>query len=538
MAGARYYGLDMERPKMSYQVLARKWRPRSFLDMVGQEPILRMLHNALQQNRIHHAYLFTGTRGVGKTTLARIFAKCLNCESGITPTPCGTCHTCRSIDAGQCLDLYEVDAASRTRVEDTRELLDNVLYPPTQSRYKIYLIDEVHMLSNHSFNALLKTLEEPPEHVKFLLATTDPKRLPVTILSRCLQFHLKRMTPEQIVSHLQNISTAETIQYEAGALEKLAKAADGSMRDALSLLDQAIAYGQGVVKQQDVYAMLGSTAQDDLLPLIEALAVQDGQQLFQAISLLAERAPDFQQILEELISSFHQIAITQILPDAPNIDEQVSRFAKCFTPEEVQLYYQIALLGRRDLSLAPSLQQGFEMIMLRMLAFQPNTHSTDKAPPIAAIKRETAASAATPVKEETKTAVQEPASAAPLSSTNWRTMLPKLGLTGMAYALAANCTLEKITGNKIELALSHHHQPMLNQKLKERITEALSRLFNQPAQLDIIMTSAELSTPVKQQKQEHEERLANATHTILQDPRVKQLIDMYDATVEVSLVTS
>lgn len=356
---------------MTYQVLARKWRPHRFKDMVGQEHILRMLSNALEQKRLHHAYLLTGTRGVGKTTLARIMAKCLNCETGITPTPCDTCATCKSIDAGQFLDLFEIDAASRTKVEDTRDILENVPYPPTQGRYKIYLIDEVHMLSNHSFNALLKTLEEPPEHVKFILATTDPKKLPITILSRCLQFHLKRITPEQIAAHLQQIGAAENLSCDTSALSRIAKAADGSMRDALSLLDQAIAYGHGAVNTADVNAMLGSMAQDDILPLLTALAEKNGMQLFTAISQLAERAPDFKQVLEELISALHQIAITQMVPNAISVDESLKQLATAFTPEEIQLYYQIALLGRRDLAHAPNPHQGFEMTMLRMLAFKP-----------------------------------------------------------------------------------------------------------------------------------------------------------------------
>ena len=315
---------------MSYQVLARKWRPKNFQDMVGQEPILRMLANALQQKRIHHAYLFTGTRGVGKTTIARILSKSLNCETGVTSTPCGTCHACRAIDAGQFLDLYEVDAASRTKVEDTRDLLDNVLYPPTQGRYKIYLIDEVHMLSTHSFNALLKTLEEPPEHVKFLLATTDPTRLPITILSRCLQFHLKRITPEHITQHLRHICTSANIENETAALEKLAKAADGSMRDALSLLDQAIAYGHGCVSKAEVYSMLGSMTEDDLHPLLEALASQDGSQLFKIMAHLAESAPDFQQLLEEFISMFHKIAIAQMVPDTLAMESALTPLSNVF----------------------------------------------------------------------------------------------------------------------------------------------------------------------------------------------------------------
>jgi len=514
---------------MSYQVLARKWRPRRFQDMVGQEHVLRMLANALDQKRLHHAYLFTGTRGVGKTTLGRILAKCFNCETDVTSTPCGICHSCKAIDAGQFLDLYEVDAASRTKVEDTRELLDNVLYAPSQGRYKVYLIDEAHMLSNHSFNALLKTLEEPPEHVKFVLATTDPKRLPATILSRCLQFHLKKITPGQITQHLQHICSEETVTNEIPALEQLAKSADGSMRDALSLLDQAIAYGQGSVNKKDVDTILGSMAQDDILPLLQALAIQDGNHLFNTIALLAERAPDFQQILEELISMFHQIAINQIVPNAVNIDSSIAIIANQFTPEDVQLYYQIALLGKRDLPLTPSPQQGFEMTMLRMLAFKPNVTAT-RTPIMSAERPLSKPEKSLPPKEKIVDVLTA------THTTEWRDLLPKLELSGMAYALAANCTLETITENKVVLALSANHQPMLNQKLQERISEAFVRHFKHALQVEIIITTAELSTPVKQQQHEKKQQLEVATHSIMQDPRVKQLIDMYDATVEVSLL--
>jgi DNA polymerase-3 subunit gamma/tau len=505
---------------MTYQVLARKWRPHTFNDMVGQEPILRMLANALLQKRIHHAYLFTGTRGVGKTTVARILAKCLNCETGITPTPCDACPTCRAVDAGQFLDLYEIDAASRTKVEDTRDLLDNVLYPPTQGRYKIYLIDEVHMLSNHSFNALLKTLEEPPEHVKFLLATTDPKRLPITVLSRCLQFHLKRITPEHIAKQLQHICQVESVTHDIDALEKLAKAADGSMRDALSLLDQAICYGHGSVTKEDVQTMLGSMAQDDLLPLLEALATQNGNELFVQIQQLAEHAPDFQQVLEEWISLLHQIAVAQIVPDAVN-NPIATTYATRLSPEDVQLYYQIALLGRRDLSLSPSPQQGFEMTMMRMLAFQLKTPVTTT---VSAPKKLALATAPAP---ETPTAI---------TTTEWRDLLPKLELSGMAYALASNCMLDKIDGNKVVLSLSATHQPMLNPKLKERLVESLSRVLKQTIQLEVNITSAELVTPSKQQQQENAQQLNSAKQTMLQDPKVKQLLDMYDATVEVEVI--
>lgn len=503
---------------MSYQVLARKWRPRNFQNMVGQEHILRMLTNALEQKRIHHAYLFTGTRGVGKTTLARILAKCLNCEIGITSNPCETCPTCRSIDAGQFLDLYEVDAASRTKVEDTRELLDNVLYAPTQGRYKIYLIDEVHMLSNHSFNALLKTLEEPPEHVKFLLATTDPKRLPITILSRCLQFHLKHITPEHISNYLQHICTAENISHENTALEALARSADGSMRDALSLLDQAIAYGQSNVNLADVNAMLGNMAQDDLHPLLEALATQNGNQLFTVIAHFAERAPDFQNVLADLIRIFHQLALMQIVPNAQLTNKSLTPFVNRFTPQDLQLYYQIALLGRRDLPLAATPQQGFEMIMLRMLAFKPGVS-------VETVEPKTNDTPITP----TTTIVSE--------IMEWRDILPKLELSGMAYALAANCTLENMTDNKITLALSVSHQPMLNLKLKERIIEALSRYFQKTIQLEINTTTAELATPIKQEQSELTQRLAKAKEAMMENSQIKQFLELYDASVEVSFVS-
>lgn len=517
---------------MSYQVLARKWRPKQFTDMVGQESILRMLGNALEQKRLHHAYLFTGTRGVGKTTIARILARCLNCETGITANPCGQCGNCKAIDAGQFLDLYEVDAASRTKVEDTRELLDNVLYPPTQGRYKIYLIDEVHMLSNHSFNALLKTLEEPPEHVKFLLATTDPKKLPVTILSRCLQFHLKRITPEFITNHLNHICQIENITHDGKALSHLAKAADGSMRDALSLLDQAIAYGHGSVKEQEVHAMLGSMAQEDLLPLLNALATSDGPTLFSAAQQLAERSPDFQQVLETIISLFHQLAIAQIVPEQAKEDIIIT-LANQFQPEDIQIYYQIALMGRRDLALAPSPQQGFEMTLLRMLAFKPSLGQPNTI--------EKVSNNIEPIKANPITPITIPANkplpvTAPFSvGKEWIDILPKLELSGMAQALAANCTLTQLTENKVELAVAQSHQPMLNAKLKERIAESLTRYLGKPIQLEINTTTDVLHTPVKQAAQERNQRLEQAKHNVMQDDKIKQLIAMYDATVEVSL---
>lgn len=360
---------------MSYQVLARKWRPRIFREMVGQEHVLQALINALDHNRLHHAYLFTGTRGVGKTTIARILAKCLNCETGVSSEPCGQCSACREIAEGRFVDLIEVDAASRTKVEDTRELLENVQYAPTRGRYKVYLIDEVHMLSNSSFNALLKTLEEPPPHVKFLLATTDPQKLPMTILSRCLQFNLKNMTPERIVNHLKFVLEQEMVPYEEPALWHLGRAADGSMRDAMSLTDQAIAYGSGKITDAEVTAMLGTIDQASIQKIINALINNDGKSLLQTVADMSEQSPDYAGALAELLSSLHRIAIAQALPEALDNSqgdkEKILNWAQSLTAEDVQLFYQTALLGRRDLPLAPDPRAGLEMVLLRMLAFKP-----------------------------------------------------------------------------------------------------------------------------------------------------------------------
>ncbi|CAI3807466.1 Holliday junction ATP-dependent DNA helicase RuvB [Pseudomonas sp. MM221] len=367
---------------MSYQVLARKWRPRSFREMVGQAHVLKALINALDNQRLHHAYLFTGTRGVGKTTIARIIAKCLNCETGITSTPCGTCSVCREIDEGRFVDLIEIDAASRTKVEDTRELLDNVQYAPSRGRFKVYLIDEVHMLSTHSFNALLKTLEEPPPYVKFILATTDPQKLPATILSRCLQFSLKNMSPERVVEHLSHVLAAENVPFEPDALWLLGRAADGSMRDAMSLTDQAIAFGEGKVLAADVRAMLGSLDHGQVYGVLQALLEGDARALLEAVRNLAEQGPDWAGVLAEMLNVLHRVAIAQALPEAVDNGqgdrERVLALASALPAEDVQFYYQMGLIGRRDLPLAPDPRGGFEMVLLRMLAFRPA--DTDDAP--------------------------------------------------------------------------------------------------------------------------------------------------------------
>jgi len=361
---------------MSYQVLARKWRPKNFHEMAGQTHVLQTLTHALEQQRLHHAYLFTGTRGVGKTTVARILARCLNCETGITATPCGSCDACREISEGRFIDLIEVDAASRTRVEDTRELLENVQYAPARGRFKVYLIDEVHMLSTHSFNALLKTLEEPPPHVKFLLATTDPQKLPVTVLSRCLQFHLKNLAPAQIVTYLQSVLTAEQIDFEEDALWQLARAAGGSMRDALTLLDQSISCGGGRVHGQAVTALLGTPDHSMIIQLLEALAQRDGARLINLTAEAAENNPDFLKLLEHLLSTLHRLALAQALPEAIDNSEgdreQVAALAASLAAEDVQLYYQFAVQALQEMQYSPDRRASFEMSLLRMLAFSPD----------------------------------------------------------------------------------------------------------------------------------------------------------------------
>ncbi len=511
---------------MSYQVLARKWRPRAFQDLVGQEHVLRVLTNALDRNRLHHAYLFAGTRGVGKTTLARIFAKCLNCEVALSSKPCGTCDICRAIDAGQFLDLYEIDAASRTKVEDTRELLENVAYPPVQGRYKVYLIDEVHMLSGHSFNALLKTLEEPPPQVMFIFATTEPKRLPITILSRCLQFHLKHIEPQQIVAQLQRICDSEQVVCESQALAQLARAADGSMRDALSLLDQALVYCQGKLSYDELNQMLGYITQDEVAHLLQALAARDGQRLFRVLTDLQKRAPDYQQVLAEMILSLHQAAVYQVVP-AQQPSERIQELARLFSAEELQLYYQIALLGQKDLPFAPSPAQGFEMLMLRMLAFKPvretQTQTVMAAMPVPVVKAVQAHSVE--VRAEAPQ-VTDPA------SLEWRDLLPKLGLTGVAYALALNCKLKSILDKQVNLVLAASYKPMMSPKLVERMEQALSKHFDKSLKVNIAVTEEEVHTPAKQFEKEEQERRAAALEAMRQAPGVQKIKSLFNATLD------
>jgi DNA polymerase-3 subunit gamma/tau len=414
---------------MSYQVLARKWRPRSFAEMAGQEHVLQALINALDNDRLHHAYLFTGTRGVGKTTIGRILSKCLNCEEGISSVPCGTCASCVEINEGRFIDLIEVDAASRTGVDDMRDLLDNVQYTPSRGRFKVYLIDEVHMLSKQSFAALLKTLEEPPAHVKFLFATTDPEKLPITVLSRCLQFNLKNLSAERITQHLQFVLGEEKVPFEEAALWSLARAADGSMRDALSLTDQAIGHGGGQINETEVSSMLGTIERSHVVDICAALASGTGAEVLAAIARMAEQAPDYDAALADLLSIWHQVAILQTVPEA--LDKGVAHYselldlAEVTSKEDVQLIYQICLLGRKDLHLAADLKSGFEMVLLRALAFRPDANPPlrqnteagtpqEGEPPIK--KSEPAAAVDGPVAAESAPAVSPPEQLTPVQN--------------------------------------------------------------------------------------------------------------------------
>lgn len=509
---------------MNYQVLARKWRPRSFATLAGQEHVVRALVNALEQQRLHHAYLFTGTRGVGKTTLARIFAKCLNCEAGITATPCDQCNACQEIDAGRFVDLIEVDAASRTKVEDTRDLLENVQYAPSKGRYKVYLIDEVHMLSGHSFNALLKTLEEPPPHVKFLLATTDPQKLPITVLSRCLQFHLKNMTPEQINTYLQHILQAENIPFELDALKLLARAANGSMRDSLSLLDQAIAYSKAQINTVDIKTMLGTIEETYLFELLNALIANKAESILITINTMAEQATDFNQALEELLTLLHQIAVIQAVPTA-NIENwknaaEIPIIAKQLAAEELQLYYQIALVGRRDLPLAPTAKIGFEMVLLRMLSFRPVPIKFDL----------TDTKLATPLAPTapTKAAIPQPENTI---QNEWADLITKLNLSGPTKAFAMHCALVKLSENAAELSIEPSQAAFLNDKQKERLTAAFTQYFQCPFTVSIHIGKPNLPSPMGLEKQRQEERKTVATQIIHQDQNVQAILQTFNGTI-------
>ena len=573
---------------MSYQVLARKWRPRTFADMVGQQHVVQALTNALEANRLHHAFLFTGTRGVGKTTVARILAKCLNCERGPTATPCSECAACTEVDEGRFIDLIEVDAASRARVDETRELLDNVQYAPTRGQYKVYLIDEVHMFSKHSFNALLKTLEEPPPHVKFLLATTDPQRLPITVLSRCLQFNLRRLPVGLIDGQLKAISDAEGIPHDEGAVALLARAADGSMRDALSLLDQAIAYGAGKLEESDVRVMLGTIERGYIVALLEALAEQSAANLMAAVADLSQSVPDFGEVLDELERALTRIAIVQAVPNPPqeDVEDEIYRpFAARFSPEHVQLYYQIALIGRRDLPLAPSPRGGFEMTMLRMLSFAPDDQGArvpgpgigsepgmgtggngptpqageGGAGPGAASAGAAVEKAAGPALRPSRPEVPEKPAAASstlmapdgpapertaapraslseLASGPWEAAAESLEVTGIARQLVRNAAMVGVDGAVVRLALDPGYAALLGGAAQATVTEAVRRRYGANVRLDVQLAAHGLETPAARSDRVSEQALAAAQAEIAEDPAVQAICERFEGQVNAGSV--
>jgi len=526
-------------PAMNYQVLARKWRPHNFTEVVGQEHVVKSLMNALQHDRLHHAYLFTGTRGVGKTTIARILAKAINCENLQDFNPCGVCSVCRDLDEGRFLDLIEVDAASRTKVEDTRDLLDNAQYAPNHGRYKVYLIDEVHMLSGHSFNALLKTLEEPPAHVKFLLATTDPHKIPVTVLSRCLQFNLKRLLPSQIFTQMEFILQQEHIEAESGALKLLSRAADGSMRDGLSLLDQAIVYGNGKVGTEDVNAMLGTVAQQPVEDILTALAEGDAAAILDKINEIANLTPDFSDVLQQILQVLHRIALVQQIPNAIDHDfdvKMIAALAAKLTPEDVQLYFQIGLVGQRDLDLAPDPRSGFEMVMLRMLTFRPvGAASAPVKPvqvrqPINTPPAQPASNQAQPVYNTAvttqpaivaETTVQETVTQKPDS--NWAEMVAAMKINGLTRELAHNCVLENIDDSVCTLILDPGHKQLRSARTEENLQKALQAYRKSPLKLVITTEKTTVATPAVQLTKAREDKQQAAVDAINADENVQAL---------------
>ena len=541
------------------QALARKWRPKGFTELTGQEHVVRALANALDRGRLHHAWLFTGTRGVGKTTLARILAKALNCGQGVSSTPCGMCDACRQIDAGRFVDLIELDAASNTQVDNMRELLENAMYAPTAGRYKVYIIDEVHMLSKSAFNALLKTLEEAPEHVKFILATTDPQKIPVTVLSRCLQFNLKNIPPQLIASRLAFVLGEESVGFDTGALNLIARAAQGSLRDALSLTDQAIAHGSGRVDEGATREMLGVIDQRYLFELLSAVAQADGPGLVAGIESLAERGVGFEAALRELAGVLHRLAVIQLVPDALRDDDpDVALWrdlAARFSAQEVQLCYQIAVQGVDEIGLAPDEHAGFSMSMLRMLAFAPEREGSAELPPSAAAARVPERPQPQPGRAATPTA---PASAAParpagqgaaalaaaraavekkkLTRDDWAEFIASARVSGMARMLAQHCALashEQAGGvDRIELVLPLADRHLLEKAYQDKLQQHLSRELGNDVQLRVDLGAPQNDTPVEIDRQARDQRQAEAVASIESDPFVRTLIDQFDARLD------
>ena len=534
---------------MSYQVLARKYRPRSFDTLVGQAHVVQALKNALDQKRLHHAYLFTGTRGVGKTTLARILAKALNCKKGISSTPCGTCSACTEIDQGRYVDLIEVDAASNTQVDNMRDLLDNAQYAPTQGQFKIYIIDEVHMLSKSAFNAMLKTLEEPPEHVKFILATTDPQKVPVTVLSRCLQFNLKQMPSASISEYMEKILNEEAINYEINAIYLIAKSANGSMRDALSILDQGIAYCGGTIEEATIKKMLGAIDQSYLFNLVHAVIDQDGHKAIEIAKQMDERNLSFDAALNDLANLIQTISVTQAIPDsleASYLDrDQVIALTKKISAEQLQLFYQITILGRRDLYLAPDEYAGFTMTILRMLSFTPQdsliaknstpaktepVNSTNKIETI--VKSNDVSSEASEIKKKIEVDHQVDESILkeiPAFNGNWRELVDQLKL-GLVKALAQQSELVSFKNNEIILSIADEHKHLLNETYQKKLELSLSDHFSQRIKLVILQKGAN-NSPLKQKQEERSIIMKDTENSILQDQFVKSLLSEFNAEI-------
>jgi len=531
---------------MSHQVLARKWRPKSFTELVGQEHVVRALSNALNQGRLHHAYLLTGTRGCGKTTIARILAKCLNCETGLTATPCGQCSACREIETGRFVDLIEIDAASYTGVDNMREVLENAQYAPTAGRYKVYIIDEVHMLSKSAFNAMLKTLEEPPAHVVFILATTDPQKVPVTVLSRCLQFNLKLLPPPRVAEHLKNVLAAEGIANEPAALPLIARAAAGSMRDALSLLDQAIAYGGGTVREQETRDMLGSVDQAYLFPILEALANNDGAGLMAEAENIAARSFSFEAALQDLGLLLHQIALAQTVPEAVAEDvperDRLFALARTLDAETVQLYYQIAGLGRRDLEWAPDEYAGFSMALLRMLAFTPGSpepamtagapQATPSVPPAARPNPATvaapAAAAAAPAASPSEIASRPTAPETTGFDGDWLGLAGSLN--GVIGQLASACELVEHNASLLSLRLPEAHKGLLD-GFGDKLKAALREKLGSGSKIEITLGATQGSAPAEIAARHKAERQAEAETAIQNDPFVQSVVKEFDGKI-------
>ncbi len=522
---------------MSRQALARKWRPRTFAELVGQEHVVKALTNALTQQRLHHAYLFTGTRGVGKTTLARIIAKALNCETGITATPCGKCAACVEIDAGRFVDLIELDAASNTQVDNMRDLLENALYAPTSARFKVYIIDEVHMLSRSAFNAMLKTLEEPPSHVKFILATTDPQKIPVTVLSRCLQFNLKQIPQAQIKAQLTKILALEEVVGDDEALTLLARAAHGSMRDSLSLLDQAIAHGGGRVEHQSVRAMLGSVEQEYLRDILHALQEHDGAALIAVADRMAERSLSFEIALQDLATLLHRVALAQTVPQAISADDpdhaSIMQLADAFGAEEIQLLYQIAVTGRQDLGLAPDEYAGFTMALMRMLAFMPAADAA--ARPVAAATARAATGPIAPPKAAAAATATSELKKKPFDG-DWIALINRLPLAGMERMLAHNCELIDWQDGHIQLRVPHAQRHLNDRAYQDRLKLALEQHLGSRLKLEIAIGPISGTTIAEIRDRDNEQKLTTAAAAIDGDPFVRDLIDNFGAHVVPSTI--